>query len=855
MHGPITFIEHLPLDQLVAGPKAMNLARLQRAGFNVPQGFVLDYDLLDKHLVYNGVQNSILSELRRLDEMPTDEKEKIIVLSEKIRTQIRDLDLPEDMASEICRCYNTLSADQVSVRSSSSLEDSGNRAFAGQHDTYLGVKGEESLLGRVKDVWASAWSDRAVLYLKTLGISLLEVRMGVVVQKMVDAEASGVAFSVHPVTGNREHLYISAGFGLGEATVSGKITPDEIVLQKQTADILEYKTGDKNVMHTLDAEGSREVELDTVKRYEKVLSDQMVKKIGKQLVLVENCMDFNPQDIEWALSDGQLYLLQARPMFLPALEAAGISWESPLPGAHWRRNWRLGEWLPEAVTPLFASWILPVLVASREEFGTGALGWKDMESFSMPKPWFCIINGYFYTRQDFPHTLQSESLSDRMTRMNSSRQRIENWKRESLPAYISYFEQEIRNREISELSNSELVSLIDRLAAEAGEFWSFIAPIGYGFEEMIFKPLYDRLVPGEKPHYSVFFSGYKSPMMEAQADLWRLARAIKSDPGLVAVIRDCDPEDTSLIDRFPDWLAEGIEKYNQVNGHQVLSLDIYWPTLGETPVHVITSLKAMVMSDIRNPEETLSEIQEARDRAVEDVLSRLSDNPEKKERFAETIAYYQTNASVREYCNFYLQAGWPLIRKAVRELADRLVKAEVILNQEQVFFMQKAELLSLLGYGHEGMNHTSISKVCEGRMSTWDRQRQLDPPDIIPFHDERTEEDEHGDILQGIGVSPGIFEGRIKVVISAEDEKAFKKGDILVIRAASPIFTPLMLLAGGLIVEVGGGASHSSLVAREIGLPAVADVRHATRIFRTGDSVVLDGSKGLVRRVELEEGR
>ena len=836
----------IPLDatsplRWLTGPKATRLAELRAAGFTVPDGFALRYDALDLHLARASVDVQLN---RLLSELDQTQPESVAERAAAVRELILTADMPPALVEEVDLAYKALGAASVSVRSSSSLEDRENLSFAGQHDSFLNVESLEAVCTAIKRVWASAYSDRAVTYLRTLGRSLQPLRMGVLVQQMVAADAAGVAFTIHPVTGARDRLFIAGAYGLGEGTVGGTVTPDEWIIDRAKRTVLEHRAGDKSVALVASAGGGLEaVEIPAHKRAAPTVNETELGDIVTAALAIEAEQDGAPQDIEWVAANSKLWILQARPMVVPA--EAGVRWESPVPGAHWRRNWRLGEWLPEPVTPLFATWMLPQLVASREEEGTGVFKWEEMHSFSMPKPWHCIVNGYFYARQDFPADRpgRTQSLDERIASMARNTRRLHNWHREDLPKYVRHFEQH-RKTKLTALSSSELVVFVDRLVAEAGEIWFFLSPIGYGFEEMGFKPLYDRLVPCDKPHYSVLFSGFESRMIDAQVALYELAERIGENEALTASLQALDPTDKHAPAQLPKWLQQAIDAYNHEYGHQVLSLDLYWPTLGESSEHVLRSLQLLITADVPHPLESLRAAQARRASAEQEVLGRI-DDPVKLKRFKTTVAFYQGNAAVREDCNFYFQIGWPLMRQAVHLLGQRMVDAGALESTGQIHFLEWPEVQGWVEDPHESPN---LAALAHGRHADWERQRQLIAPDTLGDDKPYKAEGDDAEGLSGYGASPGVGRGPVQVVITDDDARHFQRGDVLVIKAASPLFTPLMLMASALVVEVGGGASHSSLVAREIGLPAVVNVKDATRLLEAGEQVVVDGAAGTIRR-------
>ena len=223
---------------------------------------------------------------------------------------------------------------------------------------------------------------------------------------------------------------------------------------------------------------------------------------------------------------------------------------------------------------------------------------------------------------------------------------------------------------------------------------------------------------------------------------------------------------------------------------------------------------------------------------------------------AALIDNYQANAEVREDANFYFQLGWPLMRAAVLELAQRLVEAGVVEDIDAVFFLEKDELQGAVTTLEGGSSPSSLQSVAAGRKCTWQEQRQLDAPDRLgeTEGEDGGEKgyfaDEEGRRIVAQGVSPGTCRGRVRITRPGDTQVTLEKGEVLVTHAASPQLTPLMLMAGALIVEVGGGASHSSLVARELGIPAIVDAPQAMQVLKDGMVVEVDGARGVLRIIE-----
>ncbi|WP_066174130.1 phosphoenolpyruvate synthase [Bacillus marinisedimentorum] len=306
------------------GGKGANLGELTRNGIQVPPGFCVTSDAYIAFIEESGLQERIKEALEGLDFENTD------ILTEKsrgIRSLIEETRTPDHLRDEIVSAYEgfcqTVGQDnvQVAVRSSATAEDLPEASFAGQQDTYLEVAGTDGVLEHVKKCWASLWTARAIYYREQQGFNHFDVALSAVVQKMVNSEKSGVMFTANPITHNRNEIMINASWGLGEAVVSGMVSPDEYVIDKKSLEMTEKHIANKNVMVVKRDHGNGTVEV-SVKDYlgfekvkEQCLTAEEIEKLASQAAEVENVYG-QPQDIEWAYDDDtkELYILQARPI-------------------------------------------------------------------------------------------------------------------------------------------------------------------------------------------------------------------------------------------------------------------------------------------------------------------------------------------------------------------------------------------------------------------------------------------------------------------------------------------------------------------------------------------------------------
>ncbi|HEY1824040.1 MAG TPA: PEP/pyruvate-binding domain-containing protein, partial [Trebonia sp.] len=369
-----------------AGGKGSSLARLTRAGFHVPPGFYVTTSAYLDFIGRDGLREQLLSALS--EGSP----------AARIGDLFADRSLPAGTAEAITRAYAALGAEvPVAVRSSATVEDQPGMSAAGQHDTYLNVRGEAAVLDTVKRCWASLWSERAIAYRASHGIDPAQVSIAVVVQRLVPAAAAGVLFTVDPLAGPgpSDVVVISANWGLGESVVAGDVTPDVAVVDRVSKALVSYQTGRKETMTVLDGLGTRTEDTPPGLRAKNVLTPDQAAEFAQVGLEIEKLYG-QPVDVEWALAAGELDILQARPITTPASAPAPASviddqeqWNDSLTGDYLWSNSNLGEAFPDVMTP--ATWSSVELLMSRMVFppstpgyhGYGRIGGRFYVNVSM----------------------------------------------------------------------------------------------------------------------------------------------------------------------------------------------------------------------------------------------------------------------------------------------------------------------------------------------------------------------------------------------------------------------------------------------------------------------------------------
>ena len=294
-----------------AGGKGASLGEMTQTGIPVPPGFVI-LSTAFKRFIDEAELNVEIN--AALDIVNKDDIHTIDAASEKIQAAILTATMPKDIERAAMDAFKKLNAKFVAVRSSATAEDSSSHAWAGQLDTYLNTT-KNNLLENVKRCWASLFTSRAIFYRFERELHNTDISVAIVVQKMVESEVSGVAFSVHPVTQDRNQMIIEAVFGLGEAIVSGSVTPDSYVIEKNNWNLIDTNIGGqkKMLVQKRNKKGNEWKELDEKQGRKQKLSGAQITELAKLVVKIEQHCGF-PVDVEWALENGKFYITQSRPI-------------------------------------------------------------------------------------------------------------------------------------------------------------------------------------------------------------------------------------------------------------------------------------------------------------------------------------------------------------------------------------------------------------------------------------------------------------------------------------------------------------------------------------------------------------
>ncbi|WP_152353943.1 PEP/pyruvate-binding domain-containing protein [Brachybacterium subflavum] len=878
-------------DVAEVGGKAANLGELTRAGIPVPPGFVLTTDAYRRFVETAGIRGRLLEAVRGLDPEDTEAADRA---SADVGALFAGVEIPDDLRRDLLSARAELGRTPVAVRSSATAEDLEDASFAGQQETYLHVDGDDALLRAVRDCWASLWSARALAYRAHRGIDPAEMALAVVVQEMVPADSAGVMFTANPQNGRRSETLISAAWGLGEAVVSGQVDTDDLVIDTLRRRVASRSTADKKVMvvpaagtgrpsgadgtgsdrtgsgGTGSDEGTRTVPVGPAERRAPVLDDAAALDLAAWGARITDHYGA-PQDVEWARAGTGFVITQARPIIgLPAPAGpAPTSWPVPRRRAGYFRA-SIVEQMPDPLTPLFAdltaSHVIEQMIATvRDASGSSVFREKGVE--------FTTINGYAYygytNAAMVGMTARSGLLVPRLLRGGVGGPRY--WRTTALPRYRRIVEEESRTG-VGAADAAALLASAEHLVAAGFAYYTAVQTVipPVVIAESAFTAFCRRVARPGDPRPETLVFGFESEPIRAEQSLFDLAAWARGHEGLAPALEASDvvpeqcPEGVDE-EAWTQW-RERFAAHLDAHGHATYTLDLAQPVAADSPELLWDVLRMYLRGEGTDPRERREKAARAREEGAARISAHLS-SPLRRV-FARLLRRAQELAPAREDALAGIGLGWPAARRALREIGRRLVAAGVIAQADDVFWLRRDELLDLahaLDGGAQSL--PTRAGIIEDRRVTWRGQKLATPPQLLPersiWHgfdrwmpsvgqgggggDGVGDGGAEGLVLTGIGGSGGTVTASVHVLYGPDEFRDFRPGEILVAAITTPAWTPLFAMAAGVITDVGGPLSHSSIVAREYGIPAVLGTGTATRRLRTGQRVTIDGNAGTVR--------
>lgn len=841
------------------GGKAAHLGGLSRIeGIRVPAGFCVTTAAFQRIMA---AAPSIDDRLDQLSRLSPDDREAIRTLSAEIRRTIEGIAIPDGLAAAISRALAEHGEHAgYAVRSSATAEDLPTASFAGQQDTYLNVVGPASVLRHVSRCWASLFTERAVTYRLRNGIDHRKVDMAVVVQRMVFPDAAGILFTADPVTGDRKVATVDASFGLGEALVSGLVNPD--VFRVRDGEVVaETVAAKQRAVHALPGGGTREVAIDPQRQGQPALTDAQVVRLVQLGRRIEAQFG-RPQDIEWCLVDDDFQIVQSRP----------ITTLFPIPAAPDRENHvylSVGhqQMMTDAMKPLGVSmWQLTAMAPMHEAGGRLFVDATRLLASPASRAGFLEMAGRgdpltrdaletVLARHDFVPTLPETGPAGPPAGAVAA-------PIETDPAIVT---------ELIARSQASIAALRRDIRTKTGPaLFDFLLEAFQEHKRVLSDPLSmqaimagmeatwwlnDRLQEwlGERNAADTLtLSAPGNVTSEMGLALLDVADVIRPHPEVVAFLRDV--ADEGFLDELPK-LAGGTEARNAIRTYLdrygmrcVGEIDITRPRWSERP----STLVPLILDNIKLFEPGAAErrFEQGRQEAQkkeQDVLARLRALPDGEQKADETkrmIDRVRTFIGYREYPKYGIVSRYFVYKQALLEEAERLVRAGVLADKEDIFYLTFQELHDVV------RSNRADDRLIQQRKDAFRSYQSLTPPRVLTSDGEAItgayrRDDVPTGALIGIPVSAGTVEGRARVILDIA-QADLEPGDILVTAHTDPSWTPLFVGLAGLVTEVGGLMTHGAVIAREYGLPAVVGVLDATRLIPDGQRIRVHGSDGYV---------
>ncbi len=856
-------------DLALAGGKGASLGAMLQAGLPVPEGFAVLTEAYRAFVAHNGFQESVRA---LVEDVPGDDPEALAAAAQALKDRFIAGEIPADVATSIARAYAATGGGLVVVRSSATAEDLPGASFAGQHDSFLNIEGAEDVADAVRRCWASLWNPRAVSYRKRVGLDTTEIGIAVVVQRMIDADRSGVLFTANPLDHRRDRMLLSASFGLGEAVVGGDVSPDSWVLDA-SGKVLDHHLSEKQVITVREGNSTVNRPMPEEKRRAVSLSEAEVSELARLGATAQAYFD-SPQDLEWAIESGRIYLVQSRPITslfplpepLPAPEEglrlylsfnvhaqqmmepitpAGIDYWRALVGgfahAATGRPEREVTWFKESAGRMFADvtellrkpkrW--PMLAEESADkdpiTGQALLAFRDREGHRIIGRKGGI--GFWWRLGPLFARLGWRGLA---AALNPERARLR---------VLAETDSAIRQLEAEAAQLTTMRARVDFIRDVLGRRGAiiWIIPVAVMNPGLMAEGALRRKVRDWLGDESLFTPVQRAlpnnVTTEMGLTLWRLARQLKAEG------------------REPTPDHPGVADFLRRFGHRaVWEIDPGVARWAEDPAYVLDLLRGYMAA----PAEPDQEAQFARQRAeaeaaASDLIARVRAVKGRRRArvFAWQLRCYRELAGLREQPKFEGARMIALARRILLEAGRDLVATGALDTAEDVMFLRFDDLTAFQA-GEAG----DLRAKAMAARADYDREmtrravpRWMTSDGEAIFGVEV--EDAEG-VLTGLPVSAGTHEGRVRVILNPAGAR-LEPGEVLVCRGTDPAWTPLFLQAGALVMETGGAVSHGSIVAREYGLPAVAGVAEATTRLTDGQRVRVDGQSGQVVILDAAE--
>lgn len=811
-------------DVLTVGGKGANLGEMTSAKINVPSGFVITADAYRDFLKVNGIDILIENGIKK----SADDEKILLNEAEHFRGKIKSGKFPEQLENAIREKYFNLGNNtRVAVRSSATAEDLPDASFAGQQETYLNVQGIESVLNGVRNCYASLWGNRAVSYRFHQGYDQTSVSIAVVIQEMIESEKSGVLFTVNPVNKKENEMQINASFGLGESVVSGRVTADSYIIDK-SGNIIEVNIGSKETQIIYGDKETVEVSVNSDKRKTRALNDREILELMKCGLEIEKHYGM-PMDIEWAIKNDIVYILQAR-----AITTLKNS-KNDITGNDLIEKYIKGKKIKKDTQEVMS------FLLEKMPFAHRVLDFDYLIAINDQKVNILSEGGIILPRNPIIDDDGIQTFSNDGKRIGKNIFKFFNILKNMKDFELCYKKcKDFMNIYEVEIEEIKHLNFENMTLTECGNFleesYVLLQKLAYDrfkyalFPSVLNSKKFTKIIKKVNSNYSSFdfYWGLDNKTSVVTNDVYKMAREIRKNEALKKAIISGD-NFKELYKKYNDFKNIS-DEFMKDNGFKS-DYNCYClsaKTFLEDPDRLINILRPILNenSNESNDIKDFSKLMES----VKEIYGRKYQDIEKQ------IRYFRYFHVVREESQYLWETLFYYVRKCVRRINFILLGDENI--ETGVANLFHKELLEVIKRGN--LNESDKEKINRRNEKFPLAAKVWEASKLLIFKTD-------GDVLKGVSGSTGIAVGKVCLINSPKEFYKMKKGDILVCHLTDPEWTPLFKLASAVVADTGSALSHAAIVAREYNIPAVLGVGFATTKFKDGDTIQVNGNIGEVK--------
>ncbi|KUO51873.1 MAG: hypothetical protein APF76_16155 [Desulfitibacter sp. BRH_c19] len=838
-------------DFNLVGGKGYNLSKMFNYGIIVPNGFVVTSVAYDVYIKKNQLKQKI-DHILNIDISSVEKSQEIKALF-NLET------FPTELKQQIISEMKKIDSGRVAVRSSSTVEDLPGMSFAGQYNSYLNVRASD-LIGKVMLSWQSLWNERAIEYRATYKATT-EFSHGVVIQEMINSKLAGVVFSANPINGRRNEIFINASYGLGEAIVSGRVNPDQYTVDKESGKVFKEEIALKEILCQYSDYGIEYVPVVEPSKSISSLNEKHIGAIVEATNKIENYYG-TPQDIEFAFDgNDELFVVQSRDI------------TTLFPIDTFEQDGKLRAYLSagtvllgmkEPFTPLgfdMFSQMFPTIInlmtIQKNPIDNSFVKYDGCRIYVDIT---YMLSSKFVSKQ-FANAFSGNDLPLKDVMINIIDEHGKTFRNQGIKFRIPWgaFKYALgmvgNMKRIKKIPNEQRYDAMMQVGEEVYQKW---LQISKNLETLTDKINFIKQCMAEAFILSQRQALYcteindivkiKKIMKKMYGDRFNMEHLIHSLPRCVT--QELTIKMNLAAKYFDENNIEPTADHPQVKdilkkfGHRSnMELDFGTLRWAEEPKFIINQIKSYMVDKMF--ERNLADITEKAKKAealIEEIYQTVkSDQGEKKAyKLKKRMINYRIAAGMREYPKFDIVRVMCIARSVILEIGEEFVQEGLIDDKYDIFFLFKEDILkkenlkekieiNKANYQKE-MGRTSIPRIVLNTGETYYSAQKIDPKSKV---------------IQGMPLSPGIYEGTIRVVFDPLNTK-LQEGEIMVTESTNPSWTPLFATAKGLIMEYGGPVSHGGIVAREYGIPAVVGIPSASSILKDGQRVKINGETGVV---------